>query len=244
MKITTVRNPLTIIAIFAGLAEACSTGVLPFLDSSVQGIFVWFVMAFPLVLVGAFFLTLNFNRHALYAPSDFSDEEHYLRLDQSNIEGRKGLAELPDSISKRIEDGLTSSKMEQIISEPTEKHIEGLRSLAKEITDQLKQENFFSVTLAAITGNPNDEYSYPASAFSSFNDLTDQIWHTTAKGKLKAFTYGTNWVLRDISTGKIFKHARMITGQGPGKPVQDDRSLDEVGIRNGMRLEVIPPPKQ
>jgi hypothetical protein len=73
-----VRNPLTLIAVFAGLAEVAATGVLPVIEGPVQLTFVWYVMLFPVLLVIAFFLTLNFNHRVLYAPSDYHDERHFL----------------------------------------------------------------------------------------------------------------------------------------------------------------------
>ena len=79
-KIKPVSNPLTIIAIFAALAEIASTVALATVDKQVQGTFVWFVMGFPLLLVTAFFLTLNFNSRTLYAPSDYKKEENFVQL--------------------------------------------------------------------------------------------------------------------------------------------------------------------
>ncbi len=79
-KVGHIRNPLTVIAVFAGLAEVSGTVVLPFLDKGMQQTYVWFLMFFPFVLVMAFFLTLNFNRRALYAPSDFREEQHFVDL--------------------------------------------------------------------------------------------------------------------------------------------------------------------
>lgn len=76
----TIKNPLTVIAIFAGLAEVFGVLVLPHLTVCVQFIFVWFVMLFPCLLVALFFYVL-WNKHGvLYAPSDFSDENHFKEL--------------------------------------------------------------------------------------------------------------------------------------------------------------------
>jgi len=77
--INTVRNPLTVIAVFAGLAEAFSCLALPRLSLDVQRTFIWFVMAFPLLLVFLFFATLNWNHKALYAPSDFKSDDTFLK---------------------------------------------------------------------------------------------------------------------------------------------------------------------
>lgn len=79
-KLNLVKNPLTIIGLFAGLAQACSTAVMPLLASDVQRIYVWFLMGFPIFLVICFFVTLNFNPNVLYAPSDYREDESYIKM--------------------------------------------------------------------------------------------------------------------------------------------------------------------
>ncbi len=74
-----VSNPLTLIAVFASMAEVAATAALPTLDGTVQAQFVWFVMLFPVLLVVLFFLTLNWNHRVLYAPGDYEDETNFLR---------------------------------------------------------------------------------------------------------------------------------------------------------------------
>jgi len=78
-KIGPIRNPLTIIAIFAGIAEVSGTAVLPFIYVQNQSIFVWFLIIFPSLLVVIFFATLNWNHKVLYAPSDYKDEENFVK---------------------------------------------------------------------------------------------------------------------------------------------------------------------
>jgi hypothetical protein len=79
LQIKQVSNPLTLIAVFASLAEVAATAALPTLDGTVQAQFVWFVMLFPVLLVVLFFVTLNWNHRVLYAPSDYTDETNFLR---------------------------------------------------------------------------------------------------------------------------------------------------------------------
>jgi hypothetical protein len=88
-KIKGVGNPLTIIALFAGLAEISGTVVLPFIAQVNQAIYIWFLMIFPLILVLLFFLTLNFNSKVLYSPSDFRDEANYMRIFQPSTTAQK-----------------------------------------------------------------------------------------------------------------------------------------------------------
>lgn len=78
-KVGPIKNPLTIIAIFAAIAEISGTIVLPFIDKSNQALYVWFLMIFPLLLILLFFLTLNFNHKVLYAPSDYRNEDNFLQ---------------------------------------------------------------------------------------------------------------------------------------------------------------------
>lgn len=73
-----VTNPLTIIAIFAGIIEASSLASLPFLEGHSQDIYTWFLVGFPPFLTLLFFITLNFNHKTLYSPSDFNDQQDFL----------------------------------------------------------------------------------------------------------------------------------------------------------------------
>lgn len=75
-----IRNPLTVISIFAGIAEISGTIVLPFIAPENQGTYIWLLMLFPVLLVVAFFLTLNLNHKTLYAPSDYENQNHFLSL--------------------------------------------------------------------------------------------------------------------------------------------------------------------
>lgn len=79
-NISHVKNPLTVISIFAGIAEISGTVVLPFVSPEHQGTFIWFLMLFPTLLVIAFFLTLNLNHKTLYAPSDYQNQNHFMNL--------------------------------------------------------------------------------------------------------------------------------------------------------------------
>ncbi|MBN6112634.1 hypothetical protein [Xanthomonas bonasiae] len=97
-KMRAVSNPLTIIAIFAALAEVAGTVVLALVDQSIQSTFVWFVMLFPTIIVGLFFATLNFNPKVLYAPSDFKDEDNFL---QTMLGARRIESDL-EKIDKKI----------------------------------------------------------------------------------------------------------------------------------------------
>lgn len=77
-KVAHIKNPLTVIAIFAGIAEISGTIVLPFISEQNQSTYIWFLMLFPIYLVGTFFRTLNRDHTVLYAPSDYKDENNFV----------------------------------------------------------------------------------------------------------------------------------------------------------------------
>ncbi len=98
-KFGTVKNPLTIIAIFAGTAEVSGTAILPFLQPENQTLYVWFLMIFPLTIVIFFFITLNWNYKVLYAPSDFENEDNFV-----NILQKASISELLNKETNEIND--------------------------------------------------------------------------------------------------------------------------------------------
>jgi hypothetical protein len=104
-----VSNPLTIIAIFAGLAETLATVALVKLPPEIQSIFVYFVMIFPAGIVLLFFFVLFFKNTVLYAPSDFENQSHYLEANQV----KENISDQLDKIFTELnKDGIRLTKSE------------------------------------------------------------------------------------------------------------------------------------
>ncbi|WP_207866723.1 hypothetical protein [Pseudomonas sp. 58(2021)] len=74
-----ITNPITVIAIFAFISETSAAVSLPFLDNAEREIYIWFLISFPFYLLFLFFITLNFNYRSLYAPSDFDNDNNFLK---------------------------------------------------------------------------------------------------------------------------------------------------------------------
>ncbi|WCE04160.1 hypothetical protein [Pseudoxanthomonas sp. JBR18] len=92
MSKASISNPLTLIAVFAGIAETCAVAVLPILDPGIQVIFVNFVMGFPCLLVLLFFIMLWRRPSALYAPADFRDDSAYIKINGPKVTNDNFLA--------------------------------------------------------------------------------------------------------------------------------------------------------
>lgn len=129
-KIKAVNNPLTIIAIFAALAEVAGTGALAAVDKELQATFIWFVMGFPVFLVAAFFLTLNFNPKVLYAPSDFRDDEFFLEFNT----GTKTLSSNLDSLAQQLET-LPEKVVDQVSTSVLDKIEQDQRGALREVVN-------------------------------------------------------------------------------------------------------------
>lgn len=105
-KIGHVKNPLTVISMFAAIAEISGTAVLPFISTDNQSSFTWFLMLFPTLIVILFFWTLNSNHKVLYAPSDYRNEENFVNITRtaSSEQQRKKIAEEVKEIEEDSEE--------------------------------------------------------------------------------------------------------------------------------------------
>lgn len=133
-----VQNPLTIIAIFAGIAELAGTTVLLGLPIEIQSVFVWFVMLFPIGLVAAFFLVLLFKHNVLYAPSDFVDENNFMNLLQ-NKKVQNELIEVVDLLEQVKESNTANEQLKQSLNEAMLK-LENAKQ-NNEISSEIKSQN-------------------------------------------------------------------------------------------------------
>lgn len=114
-NIKKISNPLTIIAIFAGLAEIAGTVAIKLVEPQYQGTFIWFVMLFPTTLVLLFFFVLFTKPHVLYSPSDFRADESYISIQKGLVDFVKN-KNIEDKISKISSFDNTTPQIQNILS--------------------------------------------------------------------------------------------------------------------------------
>jgi hypothetical protein len=186
---TRVSNPLTVIAIFAGLAEAFATVALIYVPHDIQQIFVYFVMAFPALLVVLFFCILNWNHTVLYAPSDFEDEAMYLE----SIRLKAIKSEIIGTLTTADKDSvpLTAQQVE-IVSKKVDKIIEaaGASPRRQQVLELLSEG---PSTLSAISDSLNLNRSYAMRVLSAL----------VAEGQVVKIASGRSirWSLPSSGTG-------------------------------------------
>jgi hypothetical protein len=129
-KIGFIKNPLTIIAIFAGIAEISGTIVLPFISDGNQSTYIWFLMWFPSALIVLFFATLNFNHKVLYAPSDYTNEENFFRSLQTATSEERA-AKLREEVREIEEESIPDTSEKAASTIPPEQVMKGPRYSVK-----------------------------------------------------------------------------------------------------------------
>lgn len=148
-KIKRINNPLTVIAIFAALAEVNATIAIGLIDPSLHYIFIWFVIGFPSILVILFFITLNFNTKVMYSPSDYKDDKSFMdslfgnyygdskseKDERDELDTTKLASEIESKITeklqKKLNESLKDSKNPEI-----QKEIDSLKEQIKNVADQ------------------------------------------------------------------------------------------------------------
>lgn len=113
-KIKSISNPLTIIAVFAALAEINATVSIGLVDKTLQATFIWFVILFPTLLIILFFVTLNFNTKVIYAPSDYKDDNSFHKMLIGEPKPDKAINDDKEIISKTLNElGLKKEEIKE-----------------------------------------------------------------------------------------------------------------------------------
>jgi len=266
-KIQLVRNPLTIIAIFAAIAEIASTSALFALDASLQGIFVWFVMAFPCFLVACFFLTLNFNPRVLYAPSDYESEETFLQIMDSSRRLTNNLQSITGSLNSLESEILDKTfqqwrtLQEEDRKQLTERIDSSLRLIREQVEQTRRSAQTFPLDFIKVsTSGPEYSGSYGADrhddnllcedarlllvTIAHLADTVNRGGRVTVKTLLDDVKRDRASILRDIRT---LEAARLIStaGLNPSTSALEDTSEIRVArrgfkvlIRRGMNVRL------
>lgn len=236
------RNPLGIIALFIVLIYGFASlvvGASDKLQPNERYPIVWFLVTFPVIVLGTFAWLVSRHYEKLYAPKDYSTDEAFLRGIERSREGRPALHELEKQIEFKVREVLTSDEMTSNTHSSGELK-EKLLIAADKITREIRNSSFITIDARKLTKSGEAIFELPVGAISTFGELGDEIYFLIQK-YVRPFEYGYTWALKDPNTNEIIKNARMITKSPPGVPLKDTRSLEEVGIKAGMTLEIIQP---
>lgn len=112
-SVAKVKNPLTMVSVFATISEISMAYVITTLSDKLQEIFIWFVMGFPTVLVFIFFFILYRKPAVFFSPGDYRKEELYVSsigLAGTDVSGDLRIRKLEDTVAI-LEDFLEKPKL-------------------------------------------------------------------------------------------------------------------------------------
>jgi len=237
------RNPLGIIALFIVLIYGFASLVVGFSDKlqpSERTPIIWFLVLSPLVVLAVFGWLVSRHHEKLYAPKDYTDDESFLKSLPNRNKAREDIDKLDEKIGTRIYNAITSADNVNKLKRPHDNIENILENIANITSKEVLASAFLTIDATEFVDNGKFVFSFPTSAFSTLNELIDEIYFKLAK-YVEVYTYGYLWVLEDAKSGKVIRNARMITNAGPGSRVTDIRSLSDVGIGDGARLIVRKP---
>lgn len=234
------KNPLGIIALFIVLIYGFACLVVStnnHLQPTERYPLIWFLAIFPVIVLIAFAWLVSCHHEKLYAPRDFKSDEAFFRGMYEKREARPSLIELDRQIGETVKRVLISEELTANLDNRNE-IIKRLQGAASKITQEIRKSSFITVDARKLTGSDTDVFEFPIGAFATFNRFTDEVYFLIAN-YVDPYEYGYSWVIRDARDDRVIKNTRMITGTQPGIPLDDTRTLKEVGIEAGMVLEVI-----
>jgi hypothetical protein len=234
-----IKNPIGIIALFLGLAEV-TAGVAAIRASGwVQGMFAVFSVALPIAVGCVFFTFLWKKPFVLYAPADYP--------------AHTPVGAFVDAVTSnyarevQIVDSAVAAAAEQIVTAVVARAPAAEASIDKksliETAKATARDEVESRTILIDTGGihpdaPEETLRFSVDARTQVGTLTNFVYFAIAE-YVQTYQYGKQWLLRDTNTGTAYLDMGRQWARAHGKK-RDDRTLADVGIGPGARLEVVP----
>jgi hypothetical protein len=210
------------VAIFVSLAETVLGVLVTQITEFVQLLLATFAIAFPSGVALAFFLTLWYKADKLYPPWEY---------------GSTGMLEA--FRQNKVKPMVETEKLHNNLREAVSKEVPDPQKVAAVVSSI--QSQFLTIDTRPLLEQQGGSWTAPYDQFPSVQSLPNSIYFALPRDRIKPFTYERTWLIRDAQSGKIFYDlgSRSNIVRRMGVP-SDERPLSEVGIKPGMRLEVIP----
>ncbi|WP_454685520.1 hypothetical protein [Agrobacterium leguminum] len=213
-KVGHIKNPLTVIAMFAALAEVSGTAVLPFVGEEAQLFYVKFLSLFPCLIVALFFYTLWKHPRNLYAPSDYSNENNFVSA-LGFLVAKKTEQEIVEAGA--LFEGSVTLTADATVEPATDLTVRGETADGSTSTTESVEEQPLKL------GKDVDEA----------RDSDRRTWVLYHRQLLDRVTDATNWVIRELTFENHTTFVRNVSPSG-----QPSIVFDAVGNDNGFTIVV------
>lgn len=225
-------SPLWIIAIFLSFSETVLGIAVIQTNGRIQVALTTFVIVFPAIVCGLFFLILWKRPYVFYPPGEFSGEVGV----QAYVEAMHYRAEAPsatpisEGVIKSVEMKL-KTLFEGALAEVIDpKQKEAL--LLKETVDAVRQ-SVIQIDSRPFFGKKGKVWEESFDPSRQMDNFLNALFFEMQPLGLPVFSYGKVWALKDPSTDRTFVPAGSQWARLNG--VEDDeRTLSEVGLKGGM----------
>lgn len=237
-------TPLWVISLFVSLSETVLGVAVTQTTGNIQAALTAFVIAFPLLVAGAFFVILWSRPEVLYAPTEYgkqTDVTSFAKaMRRKPLEEQKLYMEIQGVLEQ------TTNEIKATLSEAVGKRDDELISrvldaATNQAVERIREVGFLTLDSEPLLGGKGEFWQVPYNQYGSVSALLDDIWFSI--GELPAYTYNTKWVLRDVGSGVVFDNMGTKWAEARGL-ISDTRTLEDVGIRPGMVLEITKPTKK
>ncbi|PZD73573.1 hypothetical protein C1752_02039 [Acaryochloris thomasi RCC1774] len=211
-------TPLGIIALFISLSEAVAGVVAIQTDGHIQLILTLFVVFFPLHVSILFFYILWHRPIVFYHPKEF--------------EGNTTIEAFSEAMQRRFR------KVDKWV-ENTEKAIRNVEDdelRVESLVNELVKSHSVTLDTTPISGNGGEIINIPYDEFESIGLFLRYVWHRV--DNLPVHSYGREWVLANAENRKLYNQIGSRFARKHRGTNWDERTLEEVGIKPGMTLQV------
>jgi hypothetical protein len=232
------KNPLGIIALFIVMIygfAALTLGATNHLTESERLPLAWFLVIFPVIVLGTFGWLVSQHHEKLYAPADYRNDQDFWN-GVNKTQRTERIQEQQDIVKAKMHDLVKDLAEKAKDNAANSKDINIEEALSK-VDDEIESATTITVDARGFTNNSEAIFKFPAAAFECLSDLTNEIYFKICN-LVGPYEYGHTWLLRDAATKKVIQNVRMIAKMAPGRPLTDNRPLNEVGIKPGNYLVV------
>jgi hypothetical protein len=230
-------SPLWIIALFIALSEATAGVASITTNGATRLIFAIFAVAFPIIVFAVFTWLLTAHTAKLYPPDQYS-ENITPGIYNEGVNAHRQLvfthgtsAVFAKAVAETIRVPLADEGGKFDNLSPAEQQDELYRAFELSV-----RESTVTVDISPIAPGA-DPRLVPVSEATTVAELLDDIYFSLVP-RVKPYEYMKSWMLREPSSGRIFKDMGTRWAQDRGAH-EDTRLLSEVGISPSSELEVV-----
>ena len=153
------KNPIGVIGIFLVLTEAIASTVIvkSNLNDFQNTILVIFVVLFPCLVLGAFYLLVTKHHKKLYSPSDYKDEQNFVKTYNNNTQKNESVIVDTETMTQKEENDENIAIIKKALMDIAQLQKKIIPTVEDSIISENDKENYISNLDDFLMGTFEDE---------------------------------------------------------------------------------------